>query len=100
MGLNRHQPKKDIITKEAYNLFPVLGLLNLKNHQDALVIFDVDDVLITPSSQDDLRHPYRDRLLQSIFNRMNPQEMELLRSIILLNTKQVLLESQMTKSIL
>ena len=97
MGLNRHQSKKESITKETYNLFPVLDLLNLKNHQNALVIFDVDDVLITPSSRDDLRHPYRDRLLQSIFNRINPQEMELLKSIILLNTKQVLLESRITE---
>ena len=97
MGLNRHRSKKESITKETYNLFPVLDLLSLKNHQDALAIFDVDDVLMTPSSQDDLRHPYRDRLLQSIFNRINSQEIELLKSIILLNTKQVLVESRITE---
>ena len=92
-----HQTKKKSIIKKTYNLLPIIDLLNLTNHQDSLVIFDVDDVLITPSSQDDLRHPYRERLLKSIFNRINLQEMELLKSIILLNTKQVLLESRITK---
>jgi hypothetical protein len=74
----------------------VLDLLDLTNHQDTLVIFDVDEVLITPSSQDDLRHPYRDRLLQSIFNRIKPQQIELLKSSMFLNAKQVLVESRIT----
>ncbi len=88
------QPKeKNSIVKEIYNLFSVLDLLNLTNHQkNILVIFDVDDVLITPSSEDDLRHPFRNQLLQSILNRIKPQEIELLKSSILLNTKQVLVE--------
>ncbi len=98
MGVNIHQTKKiKSIIKETYNLFPVLDLLNLTNHQDSLVIFDVDEVLITPSSQDDLRHPYRDRLLQSISNKINPLEIELLKSIILLESKQVLVESRITE---
>lgn len=98
MGLNRHQAEKEkSIIKKTYNLFPILDLLNLINHHDTLVIFDVDDVLITPTSQDDLRHPYRDRLLQSIFNRIKPLEIELLKSIILLNAKQVLVESRITE---
>ncbi len=92
----KHQIKKSIV-QETYDLFPILDLLNLINHHDTLVIFYVDDVLITPSSQDDLRHPYRDRLLQSIVNRMNPLEIELLKSIIFLNAKQVLVESQITE---
>ena len=98
MGLNIHQAeKKKSIIKETYNLLPVLDLLDLTNHQDTLVIFDVDEVLITPSSQDDLRHPYRDRLLQSIFNRIKPLEIELLKSIIFLTAKQVLVESRITE---
>ena len=98
MGLSIHQAeKKKSIIKETYNLLPVLDLLDLTNHQDTLVIFDVDEVLITPSSQDDLRHPYRDRLLQSIFNRIKPLEIELLKSIIFLTAKQVLVESRITE---
>ena len=94
MKLGKHQIKKEnSIVKEIYNLFSLLDLLNLTNHQkNILVIFDVDDVLITPSSEDDLRHPFRNQLLQSILNRIKPQEIELLKSSILLNTKQVLVE--------
>ena len=98
MRLNKYQAQKEkSIIQETYNLFPVFDMLNLTNHQDSLVIFDVDEVLITPSSQDDLRHPYRDRLLQSIFNRIKPLEIELLKSIIFLNAKQVLVESRITE---
>ena len=98
MRLNKYQAQKEkSIIQETYNLFPVFDMLNLTNHQDSLVIFDVDEVLITPSSQDDLRHPYRDQLLQSIFNRIKPLEIELLKIIIFLNAKQVLVESRITE---
>lgn len=84
------------VVKETYDLFPILNLLNLVPHQDTLVIFDVDEVLITPSSEDDLRQPYRNWLLQSIFSRIKPQEIKLLKSSIFWNTKQVLVEHRIT----
>jgi Protein of unknown function (DUF2608) len=95
LGLNKEQLKKQkSIIDESYNLFPLFDFLCSTNHQDTLAIFDVDDVLITPSSEDDLRHPYRNYLLESILSRLNPEEVELLKSSIFLNTKQVLVESR------
>ena len=64
-----------------------MSLLKLINNQDYLVIFDVDDVL---------SHQHRHKLLQSILNLINPQEIEFLKSNIFLNTKQVLVESGIT----
>ena len=84
------------IVKETYDLYQILDLLNLNNHQNTLVIFDVGEVLITPSSEDNFRHPYRDRFLQSIFNRTKPKEIELLKSSIFLNSTQILVEPRIT----
>ena len=93
MKLNKFTIKNtNSIVKEIYNFSKVIDLLGLTNNKDILVIFDVDDVLMTPSSEDNLRHPYRNQLLKSILNRTNPQEIELLKSSIFLNTKQILVE--------
>ena len=97
MELHQHQAKDHkSIVKETYNFVPIIDLLKSINNQDHLVVFDVDDVLITPSGDDDLRHPYRHKLLQSILNRINQQEIELLKSNVFLNTRQVLVESSIT----
>ena len=89
---------KEIISvvKETYDLYKILDLLDLINSQNTLVIFDVDEVLITPSSEDSFRHPYRDRLLQSIFNRIKPKEIESLKISIFLNSTQILVEPRIT----
>jgi len=79
LGLDKHQAKNQkSIVKETYNFVPLMALLKLINNQDHLVIFDVDDVL---------RHLHRHKLLQLILNLINPQEIELLKSNIFLNTK-------------
>ncbi len=93
MNLNKFKIKdKKSIIKEIYSFSKLKDLFNLTNNNDVLVIFDVDDVLITPSSEDNLRQPYRNQLLQSILKRITPEEFELLKSSIFLNTKQVLVE--------
>ncbi len=43
-----------------------------------------------------ISHQHRHKLLQSILNLINPQEIEFLKSNIFLNTKQVLVESGIT----
>ena len=97
MELHQHQVKdQKSIVKETYNFVPVIDLLKSMNNQDHLVVFDVDDVLITPSGDDDLRHPYRHKLLQSILNRINQQQIELLKSNLFLNTRKFLVESSIT----
>lgn len=78
---------------EIDNFIPLAEILKLV-HKDTLVVFDVDDVLIMPTEEDDFRHPYRVQLLESITNRLMPQNKETLYSIILSATKRILIESE------
>ena len=75
------------------DLVPVKKVLTGNNH-DTLVIFDIDDVLIMPSEDDDFRHPYRTQLWGSITNRLTSKKKELLDSNILSRTKKILVKSQ------
>ena len=78
---------------EIYNFTKLAKILKLAT-KDHLVIFDVDDVLIMPSEEDDFRHPYRAQLWQSISNRLMPTKAEHLYSNILSAIKRTLIESR------
>ncbi len=82
--------------EEIYNLIPIINLLDVAT-KNTLVVFDIDEVLITPSSEDDVRHPYRSQLLQSILNYIDPQKIPLLKSSIFVNSKHILVESRITE---
>lgn len=86
----------EIILKEIYNLMPVINLLDVAT-KDILVVFDIDDVLITPSKEDDVKHPYRNELLQAIIDRVDPKKIPLLKSSIFLNSKHILVESKIAE---
>ena len=73
--------------QKIYNFAPVIKMLKLSN-KDTLVIFDVDDVLIRPGSDDDFKHPCRTLLWQEIKHRSTPNKVEFLHSSILSATKQ------------
>ena len=73
--------------QKIYNFAPVIKILKLSN-KDTLVIFDVDDVLIRPGSDDDFKHPCRTLLWQEIKHRSTPNKVEFLHSSILSATKQ------------
>jgi hypothetical protein len=81
------------LIREIYSFVPLAKTLKLAT-KDALVIFDIDDVLIMPSADDDFRHPYRTQLWGSITNRLTSKKKELLDSNILSRTKKILVESQ------
>ena len=81
------------LIREIYNFIPLEKILRLTNI-DTLTIFDVDDVLIMPSEDDDFRHPYRAQLWQSISNRLMPKKAEHLYSNILSAIKRTLIESR------
>lgn len=87
---------KRSVIKEIYNFNPIKNLFQLANH-NTLFIFDVDNVLITPSNEDDFRHPYRIKLWQSIMNKATKNRIDLLESSIFSSTKQVIVESQIIK---
>ena len=79
--------------QKIYNFAPVIKMLKLSN-KDTLVIFDVDDVLIRPGSDDDFKHPCRTLLWQEIKRRSTPNKIEFLHSSILSATKQYLTDPQ------
>ena len=84
--------RKSVI-KEVYNFNPIKDLLRQDDH-NTLFVFDVDDVLITPSSEDDFRHPYRMQLWEFITNKATKNRIDLLESRIFSSTKQVIIEPQ------
>lgn len=82
--------------EEIYDLIPIMNLLDVAC-QNTLVVFDIDDVLITPSREDDVRHPYRSQLLQLILDNISPQKIPLLNSSIFVNSKQILVDPRITE---
>ena len=92
--------KKNLTNKyyvqETYNFFPIIDLLRIVN-KDTLVIFDVDNVLIMPSNDNDFRHPYRAQLWQSITNRLMQKKIEYLDSKIICVAKHILVEKRIIK---
>jgi len=89
--LATHKPINQSLIREIDNFISLEKTLKLTN-KDTLVVFDVDNVLIMPSEEDDFRHPYRAQLLESITNQLIPQKKEFLDSIILSATKRILVE--------
>lgn len=85
--------KNKSFIQKIYNFAPVIKMLKLSN-KDTLVIFDVDDVLIRPGSDDDFKHPCRTLLWQEIKRRSTPNKIEFLHSSILSATKQYLTDPQ------
>ena len=88
-----NQTINKISIQEIYNLIPVQKLLKLAD-KDTLFIFDVDDVLITPSDEDNFKHPYRNQLWELIANKLTLEKREILESSVVYVTKQVLVESR------
>jgi len=78
------------------NFIPVIKTLKSTN-KDTLVIFDVDDVLITSSNEHDFRHPYRIKLWQEIKDRLAPEMIETLHSNIISTAKKKLVEPRIAK---
>ena len=72
-----NQTINKISIQEIYNLIPVQKLLKLAD-KDTLFIFDVDDVLITPSDEDNFKHPYRNQLWELIANKLTLEKREIL----------------------
>jgi len=79
--------------QKIYNFIPVIKTLKLAT-KDTLAIFDVDDVLIMPSSDDNLKHPYRVQLWEEIKNRSTSEKIEILQSSIIASTNRDLVESR------
>lgn len=77
--------------QEAYNLDQIFTEIKSAD-QSHLVIFDIDDVIITTSPDDDFRVPIRDNLLKSITSNLNPTEADLIHSIILASRKAILVD--------
>ena len=84
--------------KEVYDLNAIKDTIKTID-QNGLIIFDVDDVLIMPSPEDDFRHPYRLELFKLIIDKINnnPYNLEVLQSILLANRKQVLIDPYIIK---
>lgn len=93
MLLKKHQTI-ELCTKEIFNFIPVENILKIINKKDVLVIFDVDDVLITPSEENDFRHPYRTMLWNDITNELPLNKIVVLESIILSSSQRILVESR------
>lgn len=76
---------KDLIEgghiKEISSLLPIISKLKYAD-QNSLVIFDVDDVLIMPTSDHDFRHTYRAKKLETICKQLTNSQIEVLKSII------------------
>lgn len=82
--------------QEVYNLNKIKDVIKvISNDQTVLAIFDVDDVLIMPSQEDDFRHPYRIELFKLIIDQINnnPKDIEILESVLISNRKQVLIDA-------
>lgn len=89
------------VIKEIYDLQDFKEIIQLlSNHnqvnKETLTIFDVDDVLIMPSHEDDFRHPYRIDQLKLIIEQINnnPYDFEKLQSVLIANRKLVLIDNE------
>lgn len=80
--------KNKIVIREIYNLIPVIEMFR----QDGLVIFGIDNVLTIPSDEDDFRNQCRAKLWQSIKYRLTSKKIEFLESIIMANSKKILID--------
>jgi hypothetical protein len=82
--------------QEIYSFIPVIKMLELVN-KNALIIFDVDDVLIMPGYDDDFKHPYRAHLWQELKNRLSTEKIEILQSSVMATIKRNLVEQRIVQ---
>lgn len=91
--------RRQVVIQEIYNFIPIIRTLKSINGKSALVIFDVDDVLIMPNEDNDFRHPYRAQLWQELQNKLlpNTDKIEILQSNIISTIKWQLIEPRILK---
>lgn len=77
--------------KKINNFFPIEQAIQVAD-KNTLVIFDIDEVLITPFDDYNLRHPYREKLSLKLKKKYSLQHRQLLESIILSNTRYYLVD--------
>lgn len=82
--------------KEIFSLRPIIYLLK-RATQNSLIIFDVDEVLIIPTSEHDFRHPYRSQMLETICKRLTNYQIQVLKSIIFARRKITLVDPEINK---
>jgi len=83
--------------QEIYSFTTVTKILELVN-KDTLIIFDVDDVLIIPNSDNDFKHPCRAQLWQDLKNRLSTEKIEILQSSVMSTIKRNLVEPRIVQA--